>query len=57
MNIFAKIGNLYIVILSIILLFVCVMHPDVNGEAAGAGGMGSIVLCLVGIMNLTYRDQ
>lgn len=56
MNIFAKIGNLYIVILSIILLFVCVMHPDVNGEAAGAGGMGSIVLCIIGIMNLTYRD-
>ena len=56
MKIYAKIANLYIVIASIILLFVCVMHPDVNGEPAGAGGIGSVVLCLVGIMNLTYKE-
>lgn len=54
MNIFAKIGNFYIVIASIVLLFICVMHPDVNGDAAGAGGFASVALCLLGISNLTY---
>lgn len=57
MNVYAKIGNLYIVILSIILLFVYVMHPDVNGDAAGAGGIGSVVLYILGISNLTYNKD
>ena len=57
MNIFAKIGNFYIVIASIVLLFICVMHPDVNGEAAGAGGIASVALCTMGILNLTYHRK
>ena len=57
MRTYAKIANLYVVITSMILLFVCVMHPDVNGDCAGAGGIASALLCFIGMGNLTYNKD
>lgn len=57
MKIYAKIANLFVVITSMILLFVCMIDPNIKGEGAAGGSIAAILLCCLGLANLTYNKD
>ena len=57
MKIYAKIANLFVVIASMILLFVCMMDPNIKGDGAAGGSIAAILLCFMGVSNLTYNKD